>query len=291
MKKILTLLVSMFTALCAYAEDLTFSVAVEGNNVTVTPSIDDQLYLCAPLDVEVVAFFAESVGLEINIDTPERLFMIAAGMYVNNLFTGPTTLTCGNGNYYLVMVGAEKDEEGNILTTTPIVVEALTISDGTSDDEPELEPLTFNFECDTYSFTITPSDTIQEYVVVPFPPESLDQLPDSFNLDKVETFMQYMAACGGCFGKTDTGVGHHTLLEYMDEGETMGPGIYTVAVMGVKANGDHHIITTPIYQFEWYIDHTTGIRDIKAAAVASKILKDGKFIINGRVGLDGTLVK
>lgn len=290
MKKLLTLFVTLFTALSAYATDLTFNVAFEGNTVTVTPSADDQLYLCVPLDVEEVALISETVGIELNINTPQALFSIAALLHQDNLFTGATALSCPVGSYYLVMAGAEKNEEGKILATTPVTVEAFTIAGSTpDDDDPVLEPLTFTFECTTDGFTIIPSDTIQEYFAVPYPVQIIEQL-QSVNMT-LEDYMQYLAAYGQCFGMTNTGVSYHTLDEYLEEGEDYGDGLYTVAVMGVKADGNHHIITTPVYLFDWLIDHTTGIRNIEAAAVGSKIFKDGKFIIQGRVSLDGTLVK
>lgn len=169
MKKILSLMVVMCTALCAYASDLTFNVAVEGNTVTVTPSVEDQLYFCSAVDEATIEYFVEymaELGMQLDPTSPDVLLTIATGLNKDNYFTGVTTLTVAEGNNVLVMCEAQEDGEGG-----------------------------------------------------------------------------------------------------------------------------YHDLTTPVYQFEWIVDHnTTGISNVEAAIMVSKIFMDGKFILGGHVGLDGKLI-
>lgn len=289
MKKILALLVTLSTALCAYADDLTFSINVEGSTLSVTPSNDDQLYLCAPLDVEGVELFAQAVGREIGIENGRDLFIIGRTMCRDNVFTGPASLTLHDGDYYVLMCGVEIGEDDELIATTDFTVEGLTINTS-GDDEPELEPLTFTVDIDNEGFTVTPSDDVQEYFAVVFTPGRLEQLEGM--MLNVEGFMRMSAGYGACFGYTFTGTNHFTFEEYLDRDEELVDGRYVIAVMGLRPMVDYHVITTEIYQYEWILDNTTtGIRDIESAVAAAKMLKDGKFIFNGRVGLDGTLVR
>ena len=291
MKKIFTLLVTMCTALCAFAEDLTFSVAIEGNIVTVTPSADDQLYFCAALDEATINLFKE-VAQEQDIDytSPLNLFLVASGLNTENLFTGETKLTCVDGNNTLVMCAAEKTEEGAISPLGEITVMPITINGG--NENPDLDPLTFTFECDNDGFTVTPSDDVQEYVASVIPQTELDAMLGMMNMT-VDEAMKMMGNYGQLYPFVNKGTSHHTLEEYAEEGDQTGDGLYIVLVAGVQeVEGTYHAITTPVYQYEWLIDHsTTGISDVEAATVVSKLFKDGKFIINGRVNLDGTLAR
>lgn len=299
MKKIFTLLVMMCIALCSYAEDLTFSVEVEGNTVIVTPSDPEVEYLCAAIGEEEAALFAQASGVEINVNTPERLFLIARGMYKEykeNLFTGTAKLTCHEGTFYLVMCGVEMDEEGKLQATTAISAQEITIG-GSNPGGEDLEPLTFTFECDNDGFTVTPSDDVQEYFACPINPkqvESFLDLPAPLD-DAVGAYVKLAVSYGMAQGHIDKGISHHLLTEYLDEGEDFGDGRYLVALVGVKSEGDRQIVTSPIYVFDWIIDHSeAGIRDIDAVSSIfkpSKVYKSGKIIINGRVNLDGTLVR
>lgn len=296
MKRFFTLLVAMCAALCTYADELTFSVAVEGNTVTVTPSDLEQLYLCAAIDEEEAATFAQMSGVEISIDTPENLFLIASIMYNDKLFTGVSTQTCNDGKFYLVMCGAMLNEEGKIAATTPISVQALTIGDTPGGEEPEPEPLTFTFASDNEGFTVTPSDNEQEYLAYPFPPEQVEKFQNaSMPLkEAVENYIRMFVAWGQAKGHTDKGEVHHIAQEYLDEGEVFVDGVYLVAVVGIKTENGRQSVTTPASLFEWVVDHSeAGIHGIEASNVFNlgKVYKDGKIIINGRVNLNGTLVR
>lgn len=286
MKKIFSLLAAMSTALCATATDLTFDVEVCDNIVTVTPSVSDELYYCAAVDEETIDYFTAMSGRDVN--NPQDLFIIATGFYPDNLFTGVSSQTLHSGNHVLVMCGAEQDEVGTISATGEIVTMPLII--GSGDDEPELEPLTFTIECDNDGFTVTPSDDIQEYATAVFPQFMVEQLA---SIDRtIDSYMEMMADYGLLFGLTNTGTSYHTLEEYAEEGDEIVDGLYFIAVMGVRPDGSRHVITTSVYQYEWLIDHTTtDLHDIVVSARKTKMFKDGKFIVGGRVLLDGTLVR
>lgn len=298
MKKIFTLLVMMCIALCSYAEDLTFSVEVEGNTVIVTPSDPEVEYLCAAIGEEEAALFAQASGVEINVNTPERLFLIARGMYKENLFTGTAKLTCHEGTFYLVMCGVEMDEEGKLQATTAISAQEITIGGSNpGGEEPEPEPLTFTFASDNEGFTVTPSDNEQEYLAYPFSPEQVEKFQTaSMPLkEAVENYIRMFVAYGYAKGHTDKGEVHHIAQEYLDEGEVFVDGVYLVAVVGIKTENGRQSVTTPASLFEWVVDHSeVGIHGIEASNVfnlGKVYIEDGKIIINGRVNLNGTLVR
>lgn len=151
--------------------------------------------------------------------------------------------------------------------------------------------LTFDVEVnDNDGFTVTPSDNVQEYATGVFP-QFLVEIFATKNMT-VGDYMAMLAEYGLFFGHTNTGVSYHTLEEYAEEGDEITDGLYIIAIMGVKADGSRHIVTTPVYQFDWLIDHTkTGIRDVEVAASSAKMFKDGKFIFNSRFLLNGTLIQ
>lgn len=290
MKKVLALLMAMCTAMCAFADDLTFNVAVEGNVVTVMPSVDDQLYFCAAIDEATIEFFAEATqGQDLDLTSPWNLFIIASGLYKENLFTGISNLVCLEGNNTLVMCAAEQTEERPISPIGEITIMPITIEGG--NDNPDPEPLTFTFEGNNEGITITPSDNEQEYIVYVAPQELIEATLGMYNLT-IESYVSMMASHGYFFGHVFTGVTYHPLEEFASEEEDLIDGTYTAILAGVKDQGTYHDLTSPIYQFEWVVDrNTTGIRNIEAATLASKLFKEGKFIINGRVNLDGSLVR
>lgn len=295
MKKFFTLLVTMCIALCSYADELTFEIVIEDNDLTVIPSNDDQLYLLATISMLDVAEFYKAVGKDIDTESPEDMFLIASVMYKDNLFKGTKTLTCNGGIYTLVLFGAELDENGKIIATTPITTKPLFFRTK-HDEDPNADPLSFTFELDDEGFTITPSDDEREYLVYAFTPEMLQKLP-AMNLD-VEGYMRLFVSYGGAYGHTWFGKAHLTVDYFADEGEEIFDGLYRVAVMGVKPDGNRHVITSRIYQYEWPIYHgEEGIHDIQAGFgygnifKPGKMFKDGKIIINGHVNLDGTLVR
>lgn len=295
MKKIFTLLVTMCIALCSYADELTFSYTIEDNAVTAIPSNDDQLYLFAPISLLEVYEFSKALGRD--IDTPEELFEVARVLYKDNLFTGKKTLACNSGLYNLVLCGAALDEDGKVIATTPITTDVIFVTGKPNiDEDPNADPLSFTFELDDEGFTITPSDDEREYLVYAFTPEMLQKLP-TMNMD-VEGYMRLFVSYGGAYGHTWFGKTHLTVDYFADEGEEIFDGLYRVAVMGVKPDGNRHVITSRIYQYEWPIYHgEEGIHDILTSLGSShiynpgKVLKDGKIIINGRVNLNGTLVR
>lgn len=297
MKKIFTLLVTMCVALCTYADDLTFSVAVDGYTITVTPSDPEQLYMCAPIDDKKVAYFSYLMNTEINIDTPDLLFRVAQNMYSRYLFTGTSTQTCYNGHFYLLMCGAKVDKLGEIHATTPITVQELTLGDDTGEEGPELEPLTFTFESDNDSFTITPSDDSREYLAYPFAPdqvEKLQSLPVTFD-QALEEYLRMFVSFDQAQGHTDKGVVRHLYHEYLDEGEEPQDGVYLVALVGIKTEGSRQSIVPPIYTYDWVVTFDTeGIHNIDATNSIfklGKVYKDGKILINGRVNLNGVLAR
>ena len=296
MKKIFTLLVTMCTVFCAYATDMTFDVAVEGTHVTVTPSVADELYFCASVDDAtlemVIELFPDSVdGEAFDLTLPENLFTVATAFYQTNLFTGVQTLVCPEGHQYLVMSSAEQTEDGKILPTGAISVQELTLTASSGDDEPELEPLTFTLVTDNNSFTVTPSDDEQEYVAVVAPKAVLDEMLGMLGLT-IEGYAGMMAQYGQLTPYIYQGETTHTVEEYADEDDELTDGLYLALVFGVKRDGNLQIITTTIYQYEWLVEFTsTSISDVETAAVTGKLMKDGKIIINGRVRLDGTLLR
>lgn len=286
MKKILSLLAAMSPVLCAHASDLTFEVEVHYNLVTVTPSVDDELYYCAAVDEEAISIFTEITGQE--PATPEELFGIASMFYTDFLFTGVSTLTCHGGNLTLLICGAEQNQYGMILPTTEIT--ALPITINTDNDIPEVEPLTFTIESDNDGFYVIPSDDEQEYAIGVFPLYMIEGLAEINRT--AESYMAMLANFGHLFGYTSQGTSYHVLEEYAEEGDVIADGLYIIAVVGVRADVNRHVLTSPVYSYDWLIDHnTTGVNDIQIAVRSAKMLKDGKFILDGRVLLDGTLVR
>lgn len=290
MKKILSLMVVMCTALCAYASDLTFNVAVEGNTVTVTPSVEDQLYFCSAVDEATIEYFVEymaELGMQLDPTSPDVLLTIATSLNKDNYFTGVTTLTVAEGNNVLVMCEAQEDGEGGYIPVkNEITIMPLTITSGGDDINVDL---TFSFEYDNDGCTITPSDNDQEYVIYVAPKDLIDEELGMMNLT-VETYMEMMARYGFFYGSVFQGVTYHTLEEFA-EGDEIVDGLYLAIIAGVKDQGGYHDLTTPVYQFEWIVDHnTTGISNVEAAIMVSKIFMDGKFILGGHVGLDGKLI-
>lgn len=282
MKKIYSLLAAMCIALCANATDLTFEVEVHDNIVTVTPSVDDEPYFCAPLDQEDLDFYA---GLSFfDLTDPYDLFLLASGAYNKNFFKGVSTLACHNGNHILVMCGCEKDETGLIVPKGEVYTMPITIN--IDIDEPVFDPLTFTVECDNDRFTVTPSDDVQEYSVAVFTQHDVEEL-DSIG-SSVESRMKARTILGLIKDKIYKGTSFHTLDGEVEKINMGNDDHFVIVIMGVKTDVDRYVITTPVYQFGWVVDrNTTGIHDIKAPTRIAKMLKDGKIILNGSVLLDG----
>lgn len=275
----------MSTVLCANATDLTFEVEVHDNVVTVTPSVDDVPYFCAPLDQEVIDLMEEHSMFDLS--KPENLFIVAAGVYPRNYFTGVSTLTCHNGNHTLVMCEYETEENGFTFPKGEIYTMPITIN--IDIDEPAFDPLTFTVECDNDGFTITPSDDVQEYVATVFTLDDVEELEAAEG--SVDIRMQMWTIIGMIKDHIYQGTSSHTLEDAVIEEVQGTDGPFVIVVMGVKPDVDRYVITTPVYQFDWVIDRTTtDIHDIKAATRIVKMLKDGKFILGGGVLLDGTRV-
>lgn len=285
----------MCTALCAYATDMTFGVAVDGTHVTVTPSVDDETYFCASVDDATFSLVIENIPDSIKADSidftlPENLFLIAKSFYWNSIYTGVQTLTCRPGHQYLVMCAAEPDSAGIAQATGAITVQEVTLTANT-DDELEIEPLTFIFEPDNESFTVTPSDNEQEYVAVVAPKELQDQMMAMLGLN-IDEYIAMMAQFGQLTPYIYQGVTTHNVKEYADKDEVFPDGLYEALVFGVKRDGNSLLVTSEIYQYDWNVTFTTtGISNVEAAAMVGKMLKDGKFVINGRVGLDGKVIR
>lgn len=286
MKKIFSLLAAMSTVLCANATDLTFEVEVHDNVVTVTPSEDDVPYFCAPLDQEVIDLMEEHSMFDLS--KPENLFIVAAGVYPRNYFTGVSTLTCHNGNHTLVMCEYETEENGFTFPKGEIYTMPITIN--IDIDEPVFDPLTFTVECDNDGFTITPSDDVQEYVATVF---TLDDVKELEAVEgSVDIRMQMWTIIGLIKDHIYQGTSSHTLEDAVIEEVQGTDGPFVIVVMGVKRDVDRYVITTPVYQYDWVIDHnTTDLHAINASARIAKMLKDGKFILNGSVLIDGRRVK
>lgn len=276
----------MSTMLCANAADLTFEVEVHDNIVTVTPSADDVPYFCAPLDQEDIDFYTEHNFFDLT--NPLELFIVAAATYNENFFTGVSTLACHNGNHTLVMCEYEKDETG--FTTPKGEVYTMPLTINIDIDEPVFDPLTFTVECDNDVFTVTPSDDVQEYSVAVFTQQHVEEL-ESFG-GSVETSMKARTILGLIKGHIYQGTSCHALEDEVSKLDMGSEEHFVIIVMGVKTDVDRYVITTPVYQYDWFVDrNTTDIHDIKAATRIAKMLKDGKFILNGGVLLDGTRVR
>lgn len=285
----------MCTALCAYATDMTFGIAIDGIHVTVTPSVEDETYFCASVDDATIEFVLENIPDSIDASKydftlPENLFFIATAFYTNNLFTGVQTLAFPEGHQTLVMCGVEQSEDGFITPTGAITVQEVTLT-ANAGEEPALEPLTFTFVPNNTSFTVTPSDNEQEYVAVVAPKEMQDQMLGMLGLT-IEEYMGMMAQFGQLTPYIYQGETTHAIEEYADEDDELTDGAFVAFVFGVKRDGNIQVITSEIYQYVWDVTFTTtGISNVEAAAMVGKMLKDGKFVINGRVGLDGKVIR
>ena len=273
----------MCTALCAKASDLGFEVEVNGNTVTVTPSVADETYFCAAVDKEDIEFISSFVGKEIS--TAQDIFAVAISLFRDNIFTGTATLDCKKaGEYVVVMCSAQKAEK--IEATGEITTKTINIAQNAGDGDEPSEALSFSHECSNDGFTITPSNDTLEYYIGVFSPTLLRQM-ETFSTP-LDRYLSLQASNGRFVDHTTTGTSVRTQADY----EVKEDGLYIVAVVGVRSEGDMHIITSPVYQFEWnLVCNTTGIRDIETPTLRGKVLQGGKIIVNGSVLIDGTLVK
>lgn len=287
MKKIFTLCAALSTTLCASAADLTYQVTTGNNSITVTPSDNEQTYFCAPLDTYTMNIWSMYGGTTDNLD---MLFLLASNVYDENIFTGSHTFDeLPEDEYVLVMAPAHKDGY-DIIADGTISFECVTLTaggenPGEGDDEPALDPLTFQFTYDNESFTIIPSDDKQSYYLWVFWEEDVEELT---NQDlTIDYYLEQMAISGYV---SEYDIARGTITQTKDDWYIDEDGTYYVGIIGVKPNGDVYKPTTEASVFTWTIGDATSLQQIINNNRASKSLINGQILI-GNHNLNGTIVR
>lgn len=286
MKRIFTLFLTMLTALCASASDYTFKVEVQGQEITVTPSAETGKFLVAIFDPEAIELCKQK-GLP--LETDQQMVDAALNIKVNawymNMSEPFTQFQMPDGEYTVVMAAYKSVTSDNIEN---IQVEKVTINVVPEDD------VTFEFSCTGETCTITPSNNESEYAAFILAPAGADMLPNV-------SYWAVGKASALKIGEARTGKSEITTADVDMGFEINLNDRCVVVVFGVKTfmkslkDGDFETYSnsTPFSYFVWNVGETTTAIDTIETPASSmgKTFKDGKFIINGNVLIDGTLVK
>ncbi len=289
MKRIFTLFLTMLTALCASASDYTFKVEVDGQHIIITPSAQTERWTYNILDQEAIEL-CKKKGLPLETeqqiaDAADAIGMPATELVVSKPFSPDI---CPDGEYTVVMTAYESLTSDNIVK---VQVEKVTV-DVVPDDD-----VTFAFSCTGETCTITPSNNESEYAAFVISSEDLPafHVPETLEpLTGVGSWALIMATTIKP-GEARTGKNELTKADWLSEIKLNGRCV--VVAFGVKTfkNGEkeNYSNSTPFSYFIWNVGETTTAIDTIETPASSmgKTFKDGKFIINGNVLIDGTLVK
>lgn len=295
MKRIFTLFLTMLTVLCASASDYTFKVEVKGQDIYVTPSAQTEKFGVAIFDQEAIAV-VEKKGLP--FETEQQ--MLEAGEKLGLFDICDTKIDVypatefHDGEYTVIMAAYENKTSDNIVK---IQVEKATV-DVVPDDD-----VTFAFSCTGETFSITPSNNESEYAVFIASPDQVEYLTNHGTTEPLTYVGKWGVARATALkiGEAYTGKREFTTAD-VDKGfEINLNDRCVVVVFGVKTfmkslkDGDFETYSnsTPVSYFIWNVGETTTAIDTIETPASSmgKTFKDGKFIINGNVLIDGTLVK
>lgn len=290
MKKFFTLLTAFAATLCANAADLTFQVETAGNVVTVTPSNDTDTYFCYPLEEATLSMWA---WMGITKQTPEVLILATSNVYSDNYFTGETSFTLEEGNYVLVLAGAEKGVE-EIEVTTDIILQDIVIGNTTEEpgdepgDEPVVGDLTFDITGHGDSFVLTPSDLNQLYYIWLFSAEEMEEItkmgytPDEF---------LWLYTYGKGKEEMLCGEVEVTAKEwYLGEDY----GTYYVLASAVAPLGDGTYTTvgeTSVLTWEYTADAPVALSTLTSTRNAAKAMMGGRIVLGGKYGVNGVRCK
>lgn len=290
MKKFFTLIAAMAATVCASAE-VTFDVALSGNQLTVTPSdASAEYYYCAVPQSIVDGYWA---WMGISVDTPDLLFQSALNVFFESPMTGVQTETLEPGAYSFVVAPIVM-EGGEYVASQAAVAFAFNTEEGLPGgnepgDDPVVADLTFDFASAGSSFTLTPSVDDAPYYLWVFSAEEMDECAEAgYTNDEL------LAVNAAFAHESDLLTGTNTITAdewYLDE-----EGQYFVLVAGVKYNaeGDIYELTTPVATFEWNYTEggTVAIEQVNAAASrVAKAMQQGRIVLGSRYGINGVEVR
>lgn len=293
MKRIFTLFLTMLTALCASASDYTFKVEVQGQDIYVYPSANIEKFGVAILDQEAIAE-CEKNGLP--FETEQQMVEAAEKLGLFDICTikldvYPVT-ELPDGEYTVVMAAYESKTSDNIVK---VQVEKVTV-DVVPDDD-----MTFEFSCTGETCTITPSNDESEYAVLIADPFTVDYCTNYGTIVPLTLLGKYCVARASAIKIGEAYTGKHEFttadgnyeININDHCVVVVFGVKTHIISATEGDFEHYSNSTPISYFHWNVGETvTDINTIEIPAGSkSKVFKDGKFIINGNVLIDGTLVK
>lgn len=293
MKRIFTLYLTMLTALCASASDYTFKVEVQGQDIVITPSAGTEKIGFAILDQEAISE-CEKNGLPFETEQQKLEAADKLGLInIQNVENGSYKATeFHDAEYTVVMAAFESKTSDNIVK---VQVEKVTV-----DLVPD-EDMTFEFSCTGETFTITPSNDESEYAVFIADPLTLEHVTNYGTIVPLTLLGKYCVARASAIKIGEAYTGKHEFTTADGDFKININDHCVVVAFGVKTyirsekDGDFETYSnsTPISYFHWNVGETvTDINTIEIPAGSkSKVFKDGKFIINGNVLIDGTLVK
>lgn len=299
MKKIFTLLLALCAVIGVNAQsNLTFAVQANDDfTISVTPSNSEDTYVAVAIDGNYWAYLSMFGYTSI----PEILFQIVNNLD-GNLYTGATTLSKDitsedlvAGTYRVVVAGAVMGEEGELVNTTLVNVETVTLENELNPDDPEeTSDLTFEFVNNGTSFTLIPSDEEQSYYLWVFSEGEIEML-EEYGMSMEEAFLLYAEYAD----EYSVLVGATTQDALKDWYLGDDYGTYYVCAVAVNSYYDEDyemnmykvVGETQSFVWEYSLDNPTAIKTLASDAKVAKAIRDGRIILNGRYNLNGTLAK